>query len=137
MDFSEDVHPHPGRRLRILDTADASLDVVGGIRYWRLKSELQFSQVCWALAWRPAAIGLMGSSAREQKVPPRKWWAPPMGISVLAVQTSPIRLLERGLSPRALRSRSWLLLSQSELRQNEFLFDTTMKGPLFGFTIKF
>ena len=54
----------PEGGYRILDREDASLDVVGGIRYWRLKSELQFqSGVLPGIGLEASRIGLMGSSA--------------------------------------------------------------------------
>lgn len=131
----------PEGGYRILDSGDASLDVVGGIRYWRLKSELQFqSGVLPGIgleASRNWVDGIVG--ARARKTLPRKWWASAYGD--LGAGGSDFTYQIVGNAGLDIRERYALVLGYRYLKvdydKNEFLFDTAMKGPLFGFTIKF
>ena len=71
----------PEGGYRVLDTGDSSLDVVGGIRYWHLKSELQFQagllptiDVEGSRNWVDGIVGV-----RARKDLPRRWWASAYG----------------------------------------------------------
>jgi hypothetical protein len=131
----------PEGGYRILDSGDASLDVVGGIRYWRLKSELQFqSGVLPGIgleATRNWVDGIVG--ARARRTLPRKWWASAYGD--LGAGGSDFTCQIVGNAGLDIRERYALVLGYRYLKadydKNEFLFDTAMKGPLFGFTFKF
>ena len=131
----------PEAGYRLLDTGDSSLDVVGGIRYWHLKSELQFQ------AGLLPGFGVEGSrgwvdgiaGVRARKDLPRRWWASAYGdlgaggsdFTYQIVANAGLDIHERYALDFGYRYLS------VDYDNDGFLFDTAMKGPLFGFTIKF
>jgi hypothetical protein len=131
----------PEAGYRIVNGDDASLDVVGGIRYWHLKSELEFQSgvlpgigVQGSRGWTDGIVGL-----RARRTLARKWWASAYGD--LGAGGSDFTYQIVGNAGLDIRERYALLVGYPYLKvnydKNEFLFDTAMKGPLFGFTIKF
>ena len=131
----------PEAGYRILDSEDASLDVVGGIRYWRLKSELQFqSGVLPGIgldATRDWVDGIVGARARMPLS--RKWWATAYGD--VGAGGSEFTYQVVGNAGLDIGEHYALVLGYRYLKvdydKDGFLFDTAMKGPLFGFTFKF
>jgi len=131
----------PEAGYRILDSQDTSLDVVGGVRYWHLKSELEFqSGVLPGMgleASRGWLDGIVGVRARTTL--PRKWWASAYGDVGAGGSDSTYQIV--GNAGVDIRERYALVFGYRYLAvnydKNNFLFDTAMKGPLFGFTIKF
>ncbi len=131
----------PEAGYRLIDSDDASLDVVGGIRYWRLKSELEFqSGVLPGIGLRASrgwTDGIVGVRARRKLS--RKWWASAYGD--LGAGGSDLTYEIVGNAGLDIRERYAVVFGYRYLNvdydKNGFLFDTAMKGPLFGFTIKF
>jgi len=131
----------PEAGYRILASQGTSLDVVGGVRYWRLKSELKFeSGVLPGMsleASRGWLDGIVGVRARTTL--PRKWWASAYGDVGAGGSDSTYQIV--GNAGLDIRDRYALVFGYRYLAVNydkdNFLFDTAMKGPLFGFTIKF
>ena len=131
----------PEAGYRILDSDDASLDVVGGIRYWRLKSELEFQSgvlpgigLQASRGWTDGIVGM-----RARRTLSRKWWASAYGD--LGAGGSDLTYEIVGNAGLDIRERYAVVFGYRYLNvdydKNGFLFDTAMKGPLFGFTIKF
>jgi hypothetical protein len=131
----------PEAGYRLLNTEGASLDVGGGIRLWHLNSELNFQPgILPALNleasrnWVDAIVGL-----RATRDLPRNWWARAYGdlggggsnFTYQIVGTAGLDIHERYALNFAYRYLS------VDYDKDNFLFDTAMKGPLFGFTIKF
>ena len=130
----------PDGGYRLLDSGDSSLDVVGGIRYWHLKSELQFQAgvlptigVEGSRGW---ADGIVGVRARKDL--PKRWWASAYGD--LGAGGSEFTYQIVGNAGLNIHERYALDFGYRYLSVNYdkdgFLFDTAMKGPLFGFAIK-
>ena len=131
----------PEAGYRVLDSEDASLDVVGGIRYWHLKSELEFQSGVLpgigleaSRGWADAIVGV-----RARRTLPRNWWASAYGD--LGAGGSDFTYQIVGNAGLDIHERYALVFGYRYLNVNydkdDFLFDTAMKGPLFGFTIKF
>ena len=131
----------PEAGYRLLDSDDASLDVVGGIRYWRLKSELEFQPgvlpgigLQASRGWTDGIVGV-----RAKRTLPRRWSASAYGD--IGAGGSNLTYQIVGNAGLNIRERYPLLFGYRYLSvdydKNNFLFDTAMKGPLFGFTIKF
>jgi hypothetical protein len=131
----------PEAGYRVLDSEDASLDVVGGIRYWRLKSELEFQSGVLpgigleaSRGWTDAIVGV-----RARRTLSDKWWASAYGD--LGAGGSDFTYQIVGNAGLDIHERYALVFGYRYLNvnyeKNDFLFDTAMKGPLFGFTIKF
>ncbi len=114
----------PEGGYRMLDTSQASIDVVGGIRYWHLKSELQFQpgllpgiNVQEGRGWVDGIAGLRGTVYL-----PRNWWVTGYGDAGRRLKLhipSPWNRRRRRTS--ALCPRRWLPLSARGLRQGPFL----------------
>lgn len=131
----------PEGGYRILDSADTSLDAVGGIRYWRLETKLQFQAGVLPgiglQASRDWVDGIVGLRARRTL--PRRWWASVYGD--LGAGGSDFTYQIVGNAGLDIRERYALVFGYRYLNVNydkdNVLFDTALKGPLFGFTIKF
>jgi len=131
----------PEAGYRLLDTGDSSLDVVGGIRYWHLKSELQFQ------AGLLPGFGVEGSrgwvdgiaGVRARKDLPRRWWASAYGDLGAGGSNFTYQIVANaGLDIHEHYALDFGYRYLSVDYDNDgFLFDTAMKGPLFGFTFKF
>ena len=131
----------PEAGYRILSADGASLDVVGGIRLWHLNSELQFQprvlpgiNLQASRNWVDAIVGV-----RAMRELPRNWWARAYGDlggggSNFTYQIVAIAGVD--IHQRYALDFGYRYLSVDYDKDN-FLFDTAMKGPLFGFTIKF
>jgi hypothetical protein len=131
----------PEGGYRVLDSEDAWLDVVGGIRFWRLKSQLEFQSGALpsigleaSRSWTDAIIGL-----RARRALSRRWWASAYGDLGAGGSDFTYQIVANaGLD---IHERYALVFGYRYLNVNydkdDFLFDTAMKGPLFGFTIKF
>jgi hypothetical protein len=76
---------------------------------------------------------------RARKTLPRRWWASAYGD--LGAGGSDFTYQISGDAGLDIHERYALVLGYRYLSvnydKNDFLFDTAMKGPLFGFTIKF
>jgi hypothetical protein len=131
----------PQGGYRILDAEGASIDAVGGIRFWRLKSELQFGagvlpgiDVQDSRDWVDGIVGL-----RAKKTLPGHWWVSASGdlggggskFTYQIITTAGLDIHQRYALDFAYRYLS------VDYDKDNFLFDTAMKGPLLGFTIKF
>jgi len=131
----------PEAGYRVMSADGASLDVVGGIRLWHLNSELQFQpRILPAINleasrnWVDAIVGL-----RATRDLPRNWWARAYGDlggggSKFTYQIAAMAGVD--VHQRYAFDFGYRYLSVDYDKKN-FLFDTAMKGPLFGFTIKF
>jgi len=131
----------PEAGYRILGAEGASVDAVGGIRLWHLNSELQFQprvlpgiNVQASRNWVDAIVGL-----RAIRDLPRNWWARAYGD--LGGGGSKFTYQIVGIAGVDIHQRYALNFGYRYLSvdydKEGFLFDTAMKGPLFGFTIKF
>jgi hypothetical protein len=131
----------PEGGYRMLDTGKVSLDVVGGIRYWHLKTELQFQpavlpgiDVQGSRGWVDGILGLRGKVYL-----PRKSWV--TGYGDLGGGGSNFTYQILGIAGVDIHEHYALLAGYRYLNvdydKDHFLFDTALKGPLFGFTFKF
>ena len=131
----------PEAGYRVLNSEGASVDVVGGIRYWHMKSELQFEagvlpdiDLEASRGWVDGIVGL-----RARRALPHKLWASAYGDLGAGGSTFTYQLLANvGLD---IHEHYGLHFAYRYLDvdydHDDFLVDTAMKGPLFGFTIKF
>ena len=129
-----------GGGFRLLETNKSSLDVVGGIRFWRLKSELQFRagllpdvETEGSRNWVDGIAGVRGKKALSEK-----WWVSGYGDVGAGGSDFTYQLVGTGgldISPRYALSAAYRYLSVDYDADN-VLFDNALKGPLFGFTIK-
>jgi hypothetical protein len=131
----------PEAGYRIFSGDGASLDAVGGIRLWHLNSRLEFQpQVLPGIDlqasrnWVDAIVGL-----RALRDLPHNWWVRAYGD--LGGGGSKFTYQIAGTAGVDLHQRYALNFGYRYLSvdydKDNFLFDTAMKGPLFGFTIKF
>ena len=131
----------PEAGYRVLGDEEASVDVVGGIRYWRLKSELQFQagvlpavQMEASRGWVDGIVGL-----RARMPLSRMWWISAYGdvgaggsdFTYQIVGNAGLNLSERYALDFAYRYLN------VDYDKDNVLFDTAMQGPLFGFTLRF
>jgi hypothetical protein len=131
----------PEGGYRMLDTGKVSLDIVGGIRYWHLNTELQFQpallpgvDVQGSRGWVDGILGLRGKVYL-----PGKWWV--TGYGDLGGGGSNFTYQILGIAGVDIHEHYALLAGYRYLNvdydKDHFLFDTALKGPLFGFTFKF
>jgi len=125
----------------LLDVNRGSLDVLGGIRFWHLKTELQFQpgvlpgvDVQASRVWVDGILGLKGKVYL-----PHTWWV--TGYGDVGGGGSNITFQFIGTAGVDIHKHYALLAGYRYLNvdydKEQFLFDTTMKGPLLGFTFKF
>ena len=131
----------PEAGYRVLDTDGASIDALGGIRFWHLKSELEFRagvlpsiDMEASRNWVDAIVGL-----RARKALPRGTWVSAYGDvgaggSDLTYQL--VGTVGGDIGTRYAVVFSYRLLNV-DYDKDRVLLDTAMKGPLFGFTFKF
>ena len=131
----------PEAGFRLLDTTQATLDILGGIRYWHLKTELEFQpgllpaiDVEGKKSWVDGILGVRGKAYL-----PGKWWV--TGYGDLGGGGSNLTYQIIGAAGVDIHKHYALVLGYRYLNvdydKDRFLFDTTMKGPLVGFTFKF
>ena len=125
---------------RIMDTDGASVDVVGGVRYWHLNSRLQFEaglspeiDLQASRNWVDAIGGMRARSALGDK-----WWVNAYGDvggggSGLTYQL--VGTVGWDIGTRYALVTGYRYLSV-DYDNDGVLLDNAMKGPLFGFTIK-
>ena len=131
----------PEAGYRVLDSPDASLEVVGGIRVWHLNSALQFQagllQSVNLEASRSWVDAIGGVRARRDL--PNGWWL--SGYGDAGGGGSDFTYQLAGTAGVDLHEHYALLFGYRYLKvdydKNNFLMDTALKGPLFGFTFKF
>jgi hypothetical protein len=131
----------PEGGYRAWETLDGWIDVVGGIRLWRLRTELEFQSgllpginVQGSRTWVDAIAGV-----RAKKAISNEWWASAygdLGAGGSDFTYQIIGTLGFDFSEHYALSFGYRVLSV-EYDKNNFLMDTAMKGPLVGFTIKF
>jgi hypothetical protein len=126
---------------RVLDSSRVSVDVVGGIRYWHLNSELQFQpgvlpgiDLQQGRGWVDGILGLQGKWYLAQN-----WWV--KGYGDVGGGGSNFTYQIFGTAGVDIHTRYALSFGYRYLNvdydKDHFLFDTAMKGPLVGFVIKF
>jgi hypothetical protein len=126
---------------RMWDSRQTSVDVVGGIRFWRLNSELQFQpgllagvDVQEARNWVDGILGLRGKVYL-----PKKWWVAGYGDAGGGGSNFTYQIL--GTAGVDVHTHYALVFGYRYLNvdydKDHFLFDVAMKGPVFGFTFKF
>jgi hypothetical protein len=131
----------PEGGYRILDTSQASLDVLGGIRYWHFNTELQFQpgilpgvDLQTSRGWVDGILALKGKVYL-----PRTWWL--TGYGDVGGGGSNITFQFIGTAGVDIHKHYALLAGYRYLNvdydKDRFLFDTSLKGPVFGFTFKF
>jgi len=131
----------PDGGYRILDTSQLSVDVVGGIRYWHLKTDLQFQpgllpgiEVQEGRGWVDGIFGLRGKAYLS-----RNWWV--TGYGDVGGGGSNLTYQFFGTAGVDIHKHYALAFGYRYLKvdydKDHFLFDTAMKGPLLGFTFKF
>ena len=126
---------------RVFDSSQVSFDVVGGIRYWHFKSELQFQpgvlpgiDLQATRGWVDGILGLRGKFYL-----PRNWWV--AGYGDLGGGGSNFTYQIVGTAGLDFHTRYALVFGYRYLNvdydKDRFLFDTAMKGPVIGFVFKF
>jgi hypothetical protein len=131
----------PEGGYRILDKSEGSVDLIGGIRYWHLKTELQFQpgvlpgiDAEGTRGWVDGILGLRGKAYL-----PKRWWV--SGYGDLGGGGSNFTYQIIGTAGVDIHKHYALVLGYRYLNvdydKDRFLFDTAMKGPVFGFTFKF
>lgn len=131
--------PEAGYRIR--ETAGGTIDVVGGIRLWHMRTELQFQpgllpgiNVQGSRNWVDAIAGV-----RARKELPKRWWAGAYGD--LGAGGSDFTYQVIGTAGLDFHKHYAVTFGYRVLNvdydKDNFLMDTTMTGPLVGFTFKF
>jgi hypothetical protein len=131
----------PEAGYRMLDNSKASVDLLGGIRYWHLNTELQFQpgllpgvDVQGTRGWVDGILGLRGKAYLRGK------WSI-TGYGDLGGGGSNFTYQIIGTASMDIHKRYALVLGYRYLNvdydKDHFLFDTALKGPVFGFTFKF
>jgi len=131
----------PEAGYRILDTSRASVEVVGGIRYWHLDTRLQFEpgllpgvDVQRGRGW---VDGILGSRAKAYLS--QSWWVTAYGDAGGGGSNFTYQII--GTAGVDFHKHYALVFGYRYLSvdydKDQFLFDTVMKGPLVGFTFKF
>ena len=126
--------------VRLTDTEGGALDVVGGIRFWRLRSELQFGAGVLPgvdmQASRNWVDGIVG--VRAKKAITSSWWA--SGYGDVGAGGSDLTYQLAGTGGWDIDTRYGLLFGYRYLHvdynSDGVLFDSAIKGPWFGFNIK-
>ncbi len=131
----------PEGGYRILDDRKGYLDIVGGIRYWHLTTDLQFqpgllpgTEVQGTRGWVDGIFGLRGKVYLSDKL-----WA--TGYGDLGGGGSNFTYQIIGNAGIDLHKHYALTLGYRYLNvdynKDHFLFDMGLKGPVFGFAFKF
>jgi hypothetical protein len=131
--------PEAGYRVR--ETPGGWVDLVGGIRLWRMTTELQFQpgvlpalNVSGSRTWVDGIVG-----ARARKMISNRWWASAYGDLGGGGSSFTYQLV--GTAGLDIHEHYALTLGYRYLDvdydKNNFVMDTAMKGPVIGFTFKF
>lgn len=126
---------------RVLDTPDTSVDLVGGIRLWHMNSQLQFQagllpgiNVQDSRGWVDAIGGL-----RARRALAHRWWV--SGYGDLGGGGSDFTYQIIGNAGVDFQDHYGFVLGYRYLNvdydKNNFLLNTAMRGPVFGFVFKF
>jgi hypothetical protein len=130
----------PEAGYRVLDTDGSSIDALGGIRFWHLKSELEFRagvlpsvDMEASRNWVDGIVGL-----RARRALPRGSWVSAYGDvgaggSDLTYQLVGTVGMDIGVRYAVTFAYRYLKVDYDKDR---VLLDTAMQGPLFGFTFK-
>ncbi len=130
----------PEAGYRVLDTDGSSIDALGGIRYWHLKSELEFRagvlpsiEMQASRNWVDAIVGV-----RARRALPGESWVSAYGDvggggSGLTYQLLGTVGMDIGAHYAVSFAYRYLKVDYDKDR---VLLDTAMQGPLFGFTFK-
>jgi hypothetical protein len=131
--------PAAGYRFNI--TSGASIDVIGGIRFWHTRSELEFQpgvlpgvDVEASRGWVDAIGGV-----RSRVMLPKNWYLNAYGDFGGGGSDFTYQLLATAgidFHRRFAVSFGYRYLSV-DYDKNTFLLDTALKGPIGGFTFKF
>jgi hypothetical protein len=125
---------------RVLATDGSSIDALGGLRFWHLNSELQFTagvlpsvNMEASRNWADAIAGL-----RARKALMRGWWASAYGDigaggSDFTYQLVGSAGLDIGIRYALVFGYRYLTVDYDK---DNVLLDTAMKGPLFGFVFR-
>jgi hypothetical protein len=131
----------PEAGYRVLGNEEASVDVLGGIRYWHLKSELQFQAGLLPGVDLEASRGWVdGIAGLRARMPLSSRWSVSAygdvgaGGSKLTYQIVGNASLD--FHDRYGVDFAYRYLSV-DYDNDGFLFDTAMQGPLLGFSIRF
>lgn len=126
--------------FRLWDTGSASVDVVGGIRFWRSELELRFGAGVLPgvdmQASRNWVDGIAGVRARMALS--GRWWAGAYGDVGGGGSNPTYQLTGSGgwdIDPRYALLFAYRYLSV-DYDSDGVLFDTAISGPLFGFAFK-
>ena len=130
----------PEAGYRVLDTEGSSIDALGGIRFWHLKSELEFRagllpsiDMEASRNWVDAIVGLRARTAL-----PRRTWVSAYGDVGAGGSDLTYQLV--GTVGGDIGTRYAVTFAYRYLKvdydKDRVLLDTAMKGPLFGFTFK-
>jgi hypothetical protein len=131
----------PEGGYRISDTSRATVDVLGGVRYWHLNTELQFQpgllpalDVQQGRGWVDGIFGL-----RAKGYLPRNWWISGYGDAGGGGSNFTYQIV--GTAGVDFHKHYGLAFGYRYLNvdydKDHFLFDVAMKGPLVGFAFKF
>ncbi len=131
----------PVGAYRVVDHGRTSMDVVGGIQYWHLNADLQFqpgllpgTEVQRSRGWVDGIFGLRGKQQLSEN-----WWV--TGYGDLGGGGSNFTYQIVGTAGVDIHKHFALVFGYRYLNVNynkdNFLWDTTMKGPVFGLSIKF
>jgi hypothetical protein len=131
----------PEAGYRVVNTDNASIDALGGIRYWHLKSELDFRagvlpsiEMEASRNWVDAIVGV-----RARRALPRDSWVSAYGDVGAGGSDLTYQLV--GTVGMDIGARYALTFAYRYLKvdydKDRVLLDTAMQGPLFGFTFKF
>jgi hypothetical protein len=130
----------PEGGYRVLNTEVTSVDVVGGIRFWHLNTELQFQpgllpalDVQGSRSW---VDGIVGVRARQTLA--HNWWVSGYGDVGAGGSTHTYQIV--GTAGVDLHQHFALIGGYRFLTvnyNNNILLSTDFKGPLFGFTVRF
>ena len=131
--------PEAGYRVR--ETPGGWIDVVGGIRWWHLRTELQFQpgllpgiNVQGSRNWVDAVAGV-----RARKDVSKNWWASAYGDLGTGGSDFTYQIVATAghdFNQLLTLTLGYRLLSVDYDKDN-FLMDTTMKGPVVGLMFKF
>jgi hypothetical protein len=131
----------PEAGYRVVDTDYTWLDVLGGIRYWHLKSELEFHPGVLPGINLQASRGWVDAIAavRVKRALAHGWWGSGYGDVGAGASKSTYQL--SGNVGRDFHDHYAINFGYRYLKvdydKDNFLFNPALKGPLFGFAFKF
>ena len=131
----------PAAGYRVAGSDAAFIDVLGGIRFWRAKGELKFQsgvlpeiEVIRSRSWVDGVFALRGKARLSDR-----WHV--SGYGDIGGGGSNLTYQILGVAGAEVGKRYALVFGYRDLNvaynKDQFLFDAGMRGPIFGFTIKF